>query len=245
MNKKDKIDLKSYQFDNKTDYIVYLQEIIARTDKCIFKMKMYLEELKKIIEELNKKNNDWVSADIYSRYVDLLSNNTAYLLNIIGDKQKTSISYAKFRLVIGKRKLSNSLGFEMRDLDDEIEFYLKDLNIMRNWHNHVPESLLLSEIEMIRAGEFKPHRIQPIEVNFFKEIDITVIKDLLDSSQDFYVVCRKVHQSMKKDYSILIGESVKIVRVTLDKRKTLELFKASKLSGEVQGIIGEYNKNFS
>ncbi|MCT4618346.1 MAG: hypothetical protein N4A62_03045 [Marinisporobacter sp.] len=234
-----KKELKAYKFDKKSDYIVYLQELIARTDKCLYKTKIYLDELDEIVNELEKTGLDKVSPDIYSRYVDLLGNNTSYLLNLIGDKQKSSISYAKFRLVIDKRKSNDSLDFEIRDLDEKTEFILKDLNKMRNWHNHVPESLLLSEIEMIRTEGFVPHRVQPIEVRYFDLTDIEVAKDLLETSIGFYNVCRIAHQSMKKDYSDLIGESVRIVRVRLEERKMMNTFAPTKLSAEVQGIVGK------
>lgn len=237
-----KKELKQFNLEEKLDFTVYLQELIARTDKSLLKLKKYRDELEteiiefKKIEKAGKKNE--FNYERYSRYVDLIDSPTSYLLNLIGDQQKTSISYAKFRSLIDKRKKRGSLKVEVRDIDEEIEYYLSDLNRMRNWYNHVPESLLLSEISMIKEGKLNVHSINPIQVNYFESCEIDVIEDLYETSTSFYNVCRKIHQSMKKDYSSIIGESVKIQRVIIESPKSMKYFDATKLSADVQGIRG-------
>ncbi len=243
-----KQDLKQFKLEEKIDFTVYLQELIARTDISLLKLKKYLDELeteiveiKKDIEKCGRKNE--FNYERYSRYVDLIDSPTSYLLNLIGDQQKTSISYAKFRSLIDKRKKRGSLNVEVRDIDEEIEYYLTDLNRMRNWYNHVPESLLLSEISMIREGKLNGHNINPVQVSYFQICELDVIEDLFETSTNFYNVCRKIHQSMKKDYSSIIGESVKIQRVFIEKPKSMKYFEASKLSADVQGIKGTWDAN--
>lgn len=244
MNKK---ELKQFELEEKIDFIVYLQELIARTDKCLVKLKKYLDELEKEILEfkIDIEKGDMKSEfnyESYSRYVDLIDSPTSYLLNLIGDQQKTSISYAKFRRLIDRRIKRNSLKVEVRDIDEEIDYYLSDLNRIRNWSNHVPESLLLSEISMIKEGKLHGHSINPIQVNYFKTCEIEMIKDLYETSSSFYNVCRKIHQSMKKDYSSIIGESVEIQRILIEQPKNMVHFEPTKLSADVQGIKGTWDE---
>jgi len=242
-------ELKQFKLEDKIDFIVYLQELIVRTDKCLVKMKKYLSELEieiKKTHESGRKDEAGVTvinAEIYSRYVDLIGNNTAYLLNLTGDQQKTSLSYIKFRKLVQTRRKRGSLDFEIRDIDEEIDELLKDLNKMRNWYNHVPESLLMSEIKLIKDGEFGGHSMNPIIINYYVTCQIEVVQDLFDSSSNFYKTCRDIHQSMKKDFSSLIGESVVIQRKDYEYSKNMKMFEATKLSAEIQGIMGERSTN--
>lgn len=242
-----KQDLKQFKLEEKIDFTVYLQELICRTDKSLLKLKKYIDELEieiiefKKIEKAGRKND--FNYELYSRYVDLIGTPTSYLLNLIGDQQKTSISYAKFRSLIDKRQKRSPFKVKVRDIDEEIEYYLSDLNRIRNWYNHVPESLLLSEISMIKEGKLNGHSINPIQVNYFESCEIDVIEDLYETSKSFYNICRKVHQSMKKDYSSIIGESVKIQRVIIESPKSMKYFDATKLSADVQGIKGAWSEN--
>lgn len=243
-----KKELKQFELEEKIDFLVYLQELIARTDKCLTKLKKYLDELEVEIMEFkddfkNENKKKEFNYEVYARYVYLLESPTSYLLNLIGDQQKSSISYAKFRALIGKRIKRSSLKFKIRDIDEEIEYLLADLNRMRNWNNHVPESLLLSEISLIKEGKYSVHKINPIQINYFQSCEIDVVEDLFETSTSFYIVCRKIHQSMKKDYSSMLGESVKIQRIIIESPKNMKYFDATKLSADVQGIKGTLDEN--
>ncbi|WP_079495758.1 hypothetical protein [Maledivibacter halophilus] len=245
LSKKYKKKLKQFSLNEKTDFIIYLQELIVRTDKCLVKMKRNLDNLAKLIKkhDMNELEEGFsgeiiVPSEKYGMYVDLLSNNTSYLLNLIGDQQNSSISYKKFRYIIDRRIKKKSLKFEIREIDEEVNKILCDLNKMRNWFNHVPESLLLSEIELIREGKLNSHKLQPIEIYYPTYCSLNVVKDLYETSFGFYNICRKIHQNAKKDYSSLIGKSVTINRISIDEPKTMEYFEATKLSSDVQGIKG-------
>lgn len=60
--------------------------------------------------------------------------------------------------------------------------------------------------------------------------------DLYRSNCNFVVAARKLVQACKRDYSLLIGEHVKISRVYSDKPVTIAKSDASKLSAEIQGL---------
>jgi len=56
------------------------------------------------------------------------------------------------------------------------------------------------------------------------------------TSKNFYEVSRKIHQAVKRDYSLLIGKSVDIKRLFIDTVRTTEDFEASKMSAKIQGL---------
>lgn len=97
--------LKNYQIISKEKAIIYLREMITRTNKSLETYQIYLSELSDYIEkekkEVIRKNIPEVEIKVdrkrYQRFIDLLSSQEFYLLNLVGDHQNTSISYKKFR----------------------------------------------------------------------------------------------------------------------------------------------------
>lgn len=129
-------------------------------------------------------------------------------------------------------------------MNDELAFHLNEFNRLRNWQNHVPESLLTSEISLIDKGVLLEHPKNPIEVYYYSYVSFDYFKDLYTTSVAFCEVARVLHQAVKKDYSLLIGESVRIERVFIDKVKTLEHFNATKMSAKIQGLkSNDINEN--
>ena len=242
LSKDEKRKMKRFQLENKDDFRVYLHEIIGRMDKCIVKYKRYLQRMnnyiQKITEEDNIRNDSPMPYDDYSEFVDLFSSVDSYVLNLIGDSQDNSISYKKFRDILAKRKNKNTLDFEIRELDEKTVLLINDLNKMRNWINHVPESLLVSQIKLIDEGNLCKHDVNPIGIYYHNYCTFELLKDLFDTSQNFYKGIRRIHQNMKKDYSSLIGERVEVERIFLDKPKGVEHLEMAKLSASVQGIKG-------
>jgi hypothetical protein len=238
LSKEERIKLKSFRLESKSEYQVYLREIITRMDKCIIKYKRHLNKLETYIKKCKNKDAEKaiVKYEDYSEFVDLISGVDSYLLNLIGDQQNESISYKKFRSIIEKRKNKGSLDFDIDDLDTETLELLKNINKLRNWANHVPESLLMSEIKLIREGKFLDQTLNPIEVYYPNYCTMAVIEDLLKSSKSFYEVSRFIHQRAKKDYSQIIGEKVRIERIYRDKPYDINFFEPSKLSAKVQTI---------
>lgn len=113
-----KQELKQFKLEERIDFTIYLQELISRTDKSLLKLKKHLSELEiEILEFKDSLKNGTLKKEfdyeVYSRYVDLIESPTSYLLNLIGDQQKSSISYAKFRTLIEKRIKRGALKFKI------------------------------------------------------------------------------------------------------------------------------------
>lgn len=242
LSKEERRKMKSFDLKSKDEFIIYLQELIGRTYKCIRKYNRYLERLSSYIETLKNEEDDKeikITEEVYSEFADLLSSVESYVLNLIGDHQQSSMSYKKFRDLIDKRKKKGKIDFEIRELDETVIEYLNELNKMRNWVNHVPESLLTSEIKLIQEGKLKGHSRNPIIINIEQYYSLEYLVDLYETASSFSKVIGSVHQSMKKDYSSLIGESMSIAKNYIAKPRGVEFLEAAKLSGQVQELKGE------
>lgn len=237
MDKKNKKELKQFPLTSKTNCIIYLQRIIATSELCLFKLKGYNESTYNLLQKYRK--NEKIPHEVYAAEKDKTSNVICYLLNILGDAQLTSISYFKFRKQVIKLAKKGDEEIEFTPFSDDIQELISDFNRMRNWQNHIPESLLTSEIELIREGKFFPHPKNPIELNISQFVTYEYMEDLYNENVGFYRAARKLVQMCKKDYSLLIGESVKITKVFHEKPVGLEFLEVGKMSANVQGIKGK------
>lgn len=238
LNKQKRKALKQFMLNSKEECIVYLQNIIAIGVKCMERHKRFVEELETIIQRYN--DVDRIPYDTYSDIMNKITNVESYMLNLYGDGQTTSISYFKFRKMLIKLAKKKDNSIEFYQLTNEEEDILNHFNLSRNWSNHIPESLLTSEIEMIRQGNACGHCRNPIEVNLYNYVSLEYINDLLKASKSFQYRAKKMQQCAKKDYSLLIGESVRVSKRYIDKPKKIEDMIATKMSAKVQGLpVGE------
>ncbi|MBR5565350.1 MAG: hypothetical protein IKW08_04195 [Roseburia sp.] len=235
LSKQKKKELKQFTINSKNECIIYLQNIIAVAVKCIENHKRYIRELESIVKEYEPGQNI-----PYQRYSDMqnkISNVESYLLNLFGDGQSISISYFKFRKLLFKLAKNNpDMDIQYHIMSEQEQQVLDHFNLSRNWNNHIPESLLTSEIEMIKQGEALGHSKNPIRVNIRNYVTYEYMFDLLEASENFHLRARMMLQSAKKDYSLLIGESVRIQKVYLDVPRDIKDMKATKLSAKVQGL---------
>lgn len=240
--KEDKRKLKRFELNDKSDFIIYLHELITRTYKCIRLEKIYLERLSNYIDARIKENPNIdikeikVKEEVYHEFLHLLSSMDSYILNLIGDHQEVSMSYKKFRDLISKKKRKGKLDFEIRDLDESTANYINEFNKLRNWINHVPESLLMSEIKLIQEGELRGHTVNPIIININNYYTLEYLQDLYITTKKFHEIAIKIHQSMKKDYSSLIGESMRIELNFRDIPTVVKETSIAKLSAQIQGL---------
>lgn len=234
LSKQKKKELKQFVLNNKEECIIYLQNIIAIGVKCMENHKRFLQELEEIIER--HIECDKVSYAVYSNISNKISNVESYMLNLFGDGQATSISYFKFRKLLTKLAKNPDNNIQFYKFTKEEETILKEFNLSRNWNNHIPESLLTSEIEMIRQGKASGHIKNPIEINMYNYVTLNYINDLYISAKSFQYRARKMLQSAKKDYSLLIGESVRVFKKYIDEPRDIDDMIATKLSAKVQGL---------
>ena len=241
LSKEEKRELKQFKLITKKDFEIYLAELIVRTQANLKIHKRYLDRLNNYIGSIERDRAQGISKkvdnEIYEEYVDLLSRRFCYILNLMGDRQETSLSYYKFRQMIKRYKNRKTLEFEIRDIDEEIDKLLKEFNLQRNWQNHVPESLLTSTIKMMGHDIREDQTvINPLIIKEFNYCTLELIKDLYNGQVVFYDQTMKVLRSMKKDYSCLIGETMKIFTEYADGEKDLARFEVNTISAQVQGI---------
>ena len=229
-----KKEQKQFPLDSKENCCIYLLRIITTAEKCFIKLKRYNSQAKEILD----KYESTVPYDVYSEFVDKTSGVISYLLNIIGDSQEKSISYFKYRKK-AKRLMDNQVdNVIIAELSNEIQELLMDFNKMRNWYNHIPESLLITEQDLIKQGKAYEQRHNPIELYLYHDVTYEYFNDLYNKNIEFYKVARELIHAAKIDYSYLIGESITVERKYLDDPIRINQLDIAKKSAKVQGIKG-------
>lgn len=227
---------KQFQLDSKESCRIYLLRIITTAEKCLIKFKKYNMQTKQVLDEFSKA--DRIPYEIYSEFVDKTSNVMSYLLNVIGDAQGVSISYFKYRQQ-AKRLIERQVdGVNIVEFTNELNELIKEFNKMRNWQNHIPESLLICEEELIKQGKACKKPRNPIEIYLYSEVTYGYFKDLYDNNVGFYETARKLVQAAKRDYGCLIGERVQLQRKYIDTPVGIAQLNAAKMSASIQGIKG-------
>ncbi|MGY4558829.1 hypothetical protein [Bacillus thuringiensis] len=228
---------KQYEFREKEDYIIYLNELIIRTDIHIESQKRYLIELDKYIRSINIDKVVRIDYKVYTDFFMKPQYSHMYLLNLLGDSQTVSMSYFKFRNVVVKnRKKKGNLGFEFRELDTRVDDLLKNMNLKRNWQNHVPESLIIAKQKLVNNHECNFYK-NPIIIEDYKYCSLEYFLKLYSSNAKFLDEVLVIYEEMKKDYSNLIGEDVEILRPEVDTPFNSDFSLVSKMSAKAQGLL--------
>ena len=139
---------KQFSLNTKDNCAVYLNRIISSCEICMDRLKKYNVEGNKFLVDYEEKN--LVPHEIYVEMLDKTSSVVSYLLNLLGDAQTSSISYFKFRNYVLKHPVTD---VTLNPLNNEIQTLLSEFNKLRNWQNHVPESLLVAEMEQVSEGK--------------------------------------------------------------------------------------------
>lgn len=201
---------KQFPLDSRKNCCIYLCRIISSCELCMDKFKKYNAQTK---DELEKSNHaKGIPYDIYGELCDKTGNVISYLLNLLGDCQTTSISYFKYRQQIQKRINRGSIDIQLATISPEVSELMSEFNKMRNWVNHVPESLLIAEMDMVQAGTME-FPMNPVEITHYNVVTYEYFENLYLSNIEFYENARKVIQAAKRDYSLLMGENIVYPRV--------------------------------
>lgn len=227
---------KQFSLDNKRNCCIYLCRIISSCELCMDKFKRYNAETKAVLE--NHSGSETIKADVYSDLCDKTYNVMDYLLNLLGDGQSSSISYFKYRKQIQKRINKGNMNIQLYDIHADTAELIGEFNKMRNWQNHVPESLLVAEMEQVDTGimEFP---MDPVEITHYHSVTYKYFEHLYLSNVEFYDNARKIIQMAKKDYSMLMGRSISYPRVYADMPLGFEKSVSTKQSARIQGLKGE------
>lgn len=224
---------KQFQLDNKENCIIYLCRIISSCELCMDRYKVYNKETKEVLNRYQK--GDKIPYEIYVSIMDKTSSVMCYLLNLLGDCQSSSISYFKYRKQVQKLINRGLNDIKINEFDDEIKEILAEFNKLRNWQNHVPESLLISELEFIESKMMILPR-NPMVINHYQYVTYEYFMDLYEQNVSFYNVARKIVQAAKKDYSLLVGSTVEYPRRYIKEPLKLEKSEPTRISAKIQGL---------
>lgn len=222
---------KRFSLDTRVKFMKYLNRLICQVYRQLDKYKRYEKELEEMIyshtefdENYKIKSTTNILAYEYESIDDKIHNVSMELIKIIGDNTNDSASYFKFRKMIEKNKID--VPFD--ELSDEIKCYLKDINDLRNWMFHNPESLYVSEEEYTKASI--PHHLRPFVTISFRsspiiiqcaeEYNINMAVSLMSHSQKRIEMFEKIYETMIIDYEKILGKKVDI---QLKKEKLISL----------------------
>ena len=235
MGKKER---KQFQLVDKDSCAIYLLKIITTVEKCLIKLKDYNAQHKELLEKYEGEGQPCIPYEVYGEFVDKTGNVRSYLLNALGDAQDSSISYFKYRKQAQKLIDRGVEGIGLCVFSDELTALIVDFNKMRNWSNHIPESLLICEEEAVREGKAIQSPYNPIEIYLHETVTFEYFEDLYDNNCSFYQAARRLAQACKRDYGCLIGESITVVRKYFDTPIDLRQLQAATKSADIQGIEG-------
>ncbi|MCP4523858.1 MAG: hypothetical protein GY828_06610 [Candidatus Gracilibacteria bacterium] len=205
--KSNSTNAKYFKFNEKADYIFYLAELITDLIQKKDRLERYGNEIKLVLKD--NSNAKFIQSEIYESISDKVNRVFQYLFNLIGDESKKAVSYRKYRKILYRAK--NSLKITINQLPQKEAEILGEFNQLRNWGLHIPESLFLQKKVFFKMDSdfiLTNKKIIPIptydyfEIKFLTEMGREV-KEVLDASN-------LILERMKNDYSILIGETLKI-----------------------------------
>lgn len=227
---------KQFPLDNKENCCIYLNRIISSCELCMDKLKKYNDQAKNILDQYN--GSDTVPIELYEEMCDKTYNVIDYLLNLLGDCQSSSISYFKYRQQLQKRINKGKHDIPLYEMGEEAAEIMSEFNRERNWQNHVPESLLIAEMEMVHEGKMTLP-MDPVQITHYKDVTFEYFEHLYLSNREFYKRARQVIQLAKRDYSLLMGKTITYPRVYIDVPLSVEKFEPTKRSAKVQGLKTE------
>lgn len=209
---------KLKNIETKKDAIIYLNQLITLIDKRMKRFKRGIRDIKDKIDSLNVEAKK-IETDEYQRLAEAIESTSLYLFNLFADETKTAVSYKQFRKVMEKKVKRGQVEFELDEIDKEILDLLAYFRDQRNWSHHVPQSLLISQINYFNNVMNYPEKLTEMH---FSSSDIYILTwqyheighlyELYSSADEIYKDFVRVFQRIKKDYSKLVGTSVKLVR---------------------------------
>ncbi|EJS63047.1 hypothetical protein [Bacillus cereus] len=192
---------KDFKLQKKEDFIVYLRFLLIDSYRELESIQKYMTQVNEIIvrKKLKERPQRVITSDIYESARDKLGFVSNRLLNIYGDHANSAMSYKKFREKANKVKDLN-----LPELDVEIKTYLNDLNSARNWSNHIPESLLTSQLKV------NPSLYQPpynsFTIAMYQRYRGDWLLNLYEQYETNIYIYKQIHACMITDCTVLIGE---------------------------------------
>lgn len=200
--------LKTYSFNSKYDHVYYFNSLIQEVlnfkdqfDSCVKDLNLldsFLDEGAPIpISEF----------EALSRRKDGI---LRFLCNLLADETKGAVSFKKYRKKL--KKDGPKYGITFLELPASLSAKLSELNQLRNWSLHYPESLFLSERSLLQGDTIPSHLIFRTNYKFYEREYLTkMIEELTDLSNCF----EEIFNQMISDYELLIGKRVSIIKMPI------------------------------
>lgn len=242
MNKEEKRKMKTLELNSKEDFQYYLYQLICRSYKLIRQQDIYLLRLDNYICQKQRENvlmvtkNISVPYDVYKDFLALLGHVETNLLNILGDMQSSSMSYYKFRDIYRKRESRKAVDFQLAPLSEDVLDMLKLFNMSRNFQNHMPESLITVEREIIKDRGFEIETMNPLVIVEYETCTLEFVIDMYKSYKEMNRMAKEVFEVMKKDMSSFLGAELQIIENMATKSKGIEHLEPVKKSADIQGL---------
>jgi hypothetical protein len=199
------LNLKSYQFNNKTDFIYYLSEMMIDLIQRKEKIESYLKE----IDCLLNSNSKFIDSNLYESISDSLARPLEYIFNLLGDESKKAVSYRKFRKILFKKK--DILDIKLDKLNQDEESILGQFNQLRNWSLHIPESIYIEKKSFFKMDtNFINENKNKIIIPKYENFEIKFLENFKKEIDEVLSEIDKILSRMKDDYRILIGEDFEI-----------------------------------
>lgn len=198
---------KEFKFNDKTDYIFYLSELITDLLQKTDRLKKYGQDIEHLI--LVNPNAKLIQAEIYESISDKVNRLFQYLFNLLGDESRKAVSYRKFRKRLFKDK--KTLDIELGELSESELKTLAEFNSLRNWGLHIPESLFIQKKEFFKMNSiFIETNKKTIPIPTYEYFEIQFLTEMKREIQEVIDSSMVILERMKDDYAVLIGEQVKI-----------------------------------
>jgi len=137
---------KKFKFNDKSDYIFYLSELIIDCYQKTDRLKKYGQDIEQII--LTNPNAKLIQTELFESISDKVTRLFQYIFNLLGDESKKVVSYRKFKKRLYKDR--KKLNIELEELPRSELKILGEFNILRNWGLHIPESLFIQKKEFFK-----------------------------------------------------------------------------------------------
>lgn len=198
---------KEFKFNDKTDYIFYLSELITDLIQKTDRLKKYGQEIEHII--LKNPKAKFIHFDIYESISDKVNRLFQYLFNLLGDESRKSVSYRKFRKRLFKDKKNLNIGLD--ELPESELKILAEFNSLRNWGLHIPESLFIQKKEFFKMNStFIETNKNIIPIPTYEYFEIQFLTEMRREIQEVIDSSMIILERMKDDYIVLIEGQVKI-----------------------------------
>lgn len=233
-------DPKKLIVNNKNDLLELLSLIIELSEKHFYRYDIYYKQLSEVVKlrigsvkVQNKIDKDYIEylqkdkIDIdvtrtmnyleYKQIEDMISNVQLYLLNLFGDRtSKGGVSFQRYRKEYERlKKVDDSLPI-LDELTDEFRRLSNMMYTERNYKHHMTDAKFIEWIAYRRAqsrmGNYQKWPDREIQVDICEELSIVYLYRLFQEHTFFYYYSKIMLRQMRKDYSKIYGETMRITR---------------------------------